>query len=227
MDTLKLSDSSSLACIENCSAKVRHFCQHDAFSAYDVVGQQNEHESTQFQPALLGAMNRAMKARSSRKAWEPFLNRYIPELAAIPTDFDLIEGSDADYVKARDLLRFYYLAMTNVTWITDMAASKMLYLKRPRLAAISDSYVREALCIHEPDTTTFPWRSAYCAERALRVSNTVRAIGISNMELLNRLQREMLPTFISKARLVDILVWADMAKRADHSTWGKQAFDSA
>lgn len=104
-----------------------------------------------------------------------------------------------------------------------MAASKMLFLKRPRLTAISDSYVRAAFCIPDPKTQEYPWKAQYCAERALRVSDMARSIGLANIKLLECLQREMVPTIISKVRLIDILIWVDEAIRAKHPMWSSAA----
>lgn len=210
---------------ENCLAKVQFFCSYDAFPAYDAIGLRNEHDCNRFQRELLQAMNGAMRARSSCKAWEPFLDKDLPMLSAIPTNVDLVESSDADYAKARESLQAYYFAMSKVNGITDMAASKMLFLKRPKLTAISDSYVRTAFCIPEPKTQEYPQKSQYCTERALRVSDRARAVGLSNLEMLERLQHSMAPVVISKVRLIDILVWVDMAIRANHLMW-KQAANS-
>lgn len=219
MDTLRLIVSGKELTIENCSAKIKFFCTNDAFPKYDAKGRLNEHEPDIFQSELLHAMNAAMLARSRCMAWEPLLDKPLPILSAIPADIDLVECSDADYLEVRKALKEYYLTISKEKWLTDMAASKMLYLKRPMLTAISDSYVREALGIPEPDAKEYPWKSQYCAERALRVSDAVRAVGLSNLPLLERLQIEMAPVVISKVRVLDILIWVDKAICAGHKMW--------
>ncbi|MCW3096563.1 MAG: hypothetical protein JWL77_2181 [Chthonomonadaceae bacterium] len=223
MDTLRICATGEGSAVENCLAKIRFFCAYDAFPAYDTLGRNHEEASDRFQSELLRATNAAMRARSSRKAWEPWLDKTLPVLSAIPTDVDLIESTDLEYAQARNPLADYYRALTDTPWITDMAASKMLFLKRPRLTAISDSYVREALGIKEPDTKQHPWKSAFCTERALRVSDAVRNVGLANIERLEELQQELEPIVVSKVRLIDILVWVDMAIRAGHPTWTQAA----
>jgi hypothetical protein len=184
-----------------------------------------------FHAGLLTAVNRAMRARSPRKAWAPFLEVPIPELTQLPVDVDLVESTDEEYASVRlDLERCYRL-LTAAKWITDMSASKMLHLKRPRLVAISDSYVRKVLAISEPDPARHPWRVEYCTARALHVSDAVRAVGLHNADLLKCLQLAMsdtadqiatmcqAPMLLSIARIIDILVWVDAAIAAGHQTW--------
>ena len=220
--------------IRDCLAKLTRFCQHDAFPCYDIVGYKHVLDPDRLQSELLTATNSAMRARSSTKAWEPFLNKPLSVLADVPTDVDLVEASDAAYASAREKLRGCYLVLTNAKWITDMAASKMLYLKRPRLVAISDSYVREALAVGQPDSKLYPWRAPYHAARGLMVADAVRAVGRANLGALADLQQAMSPVlddlgkthgvraWVSKARLVDILIWGEMAIDRDKRDkgWG-------
>ena len=209
--------------VRNCIAKLRHFCEYDAFPYYDLVGYQYEAENDQFQNQLLSAANKAMMARSPRKAWAVFLDKPLPFLKDIPVDVDLVESSNDAYAAARKLLYACYLNLTGVNYITDMAASKMLYLKRPQLVAISDSYVREALAIRKPDTRLN--RASYFAEQALTVSDSVRDLGKANLETLSYLQEELLPQRVSKARIIDILIWVDMAVGRGHPGWSKVAME--
>lgn len=222
-NTLTVLTSQGTLIVENCLEKVQFFCSYDAFPAYDLIGQRNEHDDDRFQLELLQAMNSAMRARSSRKAWEPLLDKSLPVLGAIPTKVDLIESSDIEYAAVRESLHAYYLFTSQLSGITDMAASKMLFLKRPRLAAISDSYMRTAFWIAEPNLQQFPWKAQYCAERALRVSDMSRCVGLANQTFLEWLQQEVAPIVISKSRLIDILVWVDMAIRNGHLMWTKAA----
>jgi hypothetical protein len=209
--------------IDDCVDKVRHFCQFDAYLTYDVVGRKFASEPSQFHPDLLTATNRAMMARSSRSAWKPFLGIDLPELAAIPLDVDLVESSGQAYVGACDALRRYYLRIAEAKWLTDMAASKMLYLKRPMLTAISDSYIREALRVEEPRGPEFPWKAPWCAERALRVSHAVREVGQANRAMLSELRDATAEYGLSLSRLIDILVWVEAATAAKHRMWSDAA----
>jgi hypothetical protein len=224
--------------VQDCLPKLRHFCEHDAYADYDLAGYRHASEPDRFHPDLLTATNRAMRARSPRKAWTPFMQGPIKELARIPVDADLVESSDDEYATARIDLERCYRVLTAAKWITDMSASKMLYLKRPRLVAISDSYVREMLAIAEPDPARYPWRVEYCTTRALRVSDAMRAVGLHNVEFLEHLQSAMsdtverigagcqTPMSLSKARIIDILLWVDAAIASGHQTWRPLA-DSA
>jgi hypothetical protein len=234
-DALRLVGVREGLVIQECLAKLRFFCQHDAYPDYDRVGYQHASDPDRFHADLLTATNRAMRARSPRKAWAPFLETPISELAQLPVDADLVDSTDDEYASARLGLERCYRALTAAKWITDMSASKMLYLKRPRLVAISDSYVREVLAIPEPDPVRHPWRVEYCTTRALRVSDAVRAVGLHNVEQLGHLQSTMAdtvdkigsmyqtPMSLSRARIIDILVWVDAAIAAGHQTWKPRA----
>lgn len=215
MNELNLVGTRSGLRITNCLEKLREFCTNDAYPIYDLVGYQYAGTPDVFQPELLSAVNTAMRARSKRAAWLPFLGATLPALAAIPNNIDLIEASDEDYAKAKGAVGDCIHLLASAKWITDMAASKMLYLKRPQLIAISDSYVREALDIQEPQTKTHPWRGPYCSARALAVMDAIREVGRATLDVLAHLQSRLLGRSeiakVSNARIIDILVWADMA----------------
>ena len=202
--------------ITDCESKVRHFCLHDAYPKYDVVGREYAGSPNTLHPDLLTAMNRAMMARSSRKGWAPLLGVELPELAAIPVEADLVEAGAGEYAALRELLRAYYARVSDQKGLTDMAGSKMLFLKRPRLAAISDSYVREALGVDEPRYAEHPWKAPWCAERALRVSDAAREVGLANHDLLSTVQQATAEFALSMCRIIDILVWAEMAIAQGH-----------
>ena len=210
-------------CIENCLAKLDMFCKYDAYPKYDRAGYEHLDEYDRFQRVLLTVTNGQMMARTSRKAWEPFLERPLPFLAELPRHVDLVESSDEDYQNARQKLHNCYIAITTVSGITDMAASKMLYLKRPRLVAISDSYVREALDILKPSIRSDPRNAAFYTAQALSVSDAVRATGKYNFNSLEYFQKKLSPLEISKARIVDILIWVDKAIRNGNIHWSKWA----
>jgi len=211
--------------ITDCLGKLQHFIKHDAYYAYDVVGYQFEHETDRLRLELRDAMNKAMLARSKREAWQPFLDIPLDELAAVPTQVDLIDSSNEEYIAAREALRSVYERLTNATWITDMAASKMLYLKRPKLVAISDSYTRAALGVKDPSWRGYSSRGTYYAARGMAVLDAARAVGQTNKGFLTELQRQLDPLRVEKVRIIDILVWADMAIPT-HPKWSKQACEN-
>lgn len=209
--------------IRNCIEKLSHFCQFDAFPNYDLIGYRYLKQSNIFQKELLKAMNKAMRARSSRKAWSIFIDRPLSELANIPLTVDLIESPEDDCLKAIEALSQCFIVLTSVSGITDMASTKMLYLKRPRLVAISDSYVRKTMGIKDPDLSIYRSREAFFTQRAISVAKAVRTVGRENMELLDSLQRKISPIEVTKARIVDILIWVDMAISEMHPQWNLAA----
>jgi len=221
--------------IANCLPKVEFFCEHDAYQDYDRTGYQYACDPDHLSAELLKATNRAMKARARCEPWAQFFRGGLPELAEVSVHADLVDSDDAGYATARAGLGKCYRKLTAAKWITDMAATKMLHLKRPRLVAISDSYVREILAIREPEARVYPWRVDYCTERALRVSDAARAVGRRNAELLDGMQMAMAPTVerisakcqtpmsLSRARIIDILLWVDAAIGSGHKTWSPVA----
>jgi hypothetical protein len=237
-DDLELVESRKGFIIRECLAKLRFFCERDAYPDYDRIGYQYASDPNRLQAGLLTATNRAMRARAPRKAWAAFLDRPLPELTQLPVNADLVEAGDADYASLRAHLGQCYRVLTATKWITDMSATKMLYLKRPRLVAISDSYVRDVLAVPKPDPKQHPWRVEYCTTRALWVSDAVRAVGRHNRELLDHLLASLAetvgriaarcetPMSLSKARAIDILLWVDAAIALGHKTW-KPVADAA
>ena len=219
---LRLASGGRELVITDCLEKLRRFCKHDAYPYYDVVGYACEDQPYHIQVGILDATNKAMLARSSRKAWLPFLDTPLAELKAIPAHVDLVDSNCDEYSKAREALRQLYGRLANVTWITDMAASKVLHLKRPRLVAISDSYIREALGVKDRPWKGYASRGAYFADRGIDVLDAVRAVGQVNKSFLDDLQKQLEPIRLEKARIIDILVWADMAIPT-HPGWSKAA----
>lgn len=211
LDVLKLAGSQDELVITDCLAKILFFCEYDAYSKYDLIGYDYEKQPNIIAAALLNATNAAMRARTSRKAWEPFIDCHIAELEAISPDVDLIDSAQNDYDRAKESLRQCYEKITSVSGITDMAASKVLHLKRPKLVAISDRYVRKLLQIADPSSSDYPSRSVY-ATRGLAVADAVRYLGRANENSLLFFQ-ESLPKDLklTKARMLDILLWVDMA----------------
>lgn len=203
---LRINVNGSQLTIRHCLEKVVWFCENDAYKGYDLKGYEFDHEPDVFQRELLIATNTAMRARSSVKAWQPIIGCRIPELAALPTEADLIDTSDADYAVLRANLGACYKLIIR-RGIADVAASKMLHLKRPKLVAISDGFVKYAVGL--PPNLSYP-------NQALEVSDRIRRLGIANRELLDSLQSTLAglpePIRLSKIRLLDILIWMYMAK---------------
>lgn len=227
-DSLWLGRTSGSAEVPNCIEKLIDFCRHDAYPRYDLVGYQHLAASDTIQSELLRAINGPMRARSPRTAWEPFLDRPLPELAQVSVDVDLIAAPEESYEEAREHLRACYAALTGGKWITDMAASKLLYLKRPNLVAISDSYIRRALGVADPKPGEYMGGAHYAA-RGVAVADAVRDAGRANRELLDELQTALAGQGfeMSLARIMDVLIWVDMAIAANHPWWGSRATERA
>lgn len=220
--------------IDRCRWIIRMFVERDAYADYDF-GESYVHPS---QAAItrhhVYVMNSVMRARSPIASWEPILERPLAQLAALSEDLDLIDSDDAAVERGLVALNGLVRTIASQRGLTDMAASKVLYLLRPRFIAISDSYVREELGISDrpfaaqlgsADAAT---KAVGCAARMRAVQEAVRTLGSDNEEALNELHAyansigavtpvvgayrgKAIPVRLSKARILDILLWADVA----------------
>lgn len=215
-----------------CEARLERFCHQDAYWPYDHLGQQdaqaNPNTITQ---AQIRYVNTAMLARTPCGSWVPFLGSPLPQLASVPTDIDLIQAGNGQYDAARAAVLALYLKVTGMKGITDMAASKVLYLHRPRLIAISDSYVRQCLRVAGPWPST--GRCAYAA-RGVATLAAVRHWGQVNLSVLSHLANFAAsltyrghsslipldtPVNLSLARILDIYLWTEQAIANGHPGW--------
>jgi hypothetical protein len=148
-------------------------------------------------------------------------------LAAVPKDLDLIDSSDNDYASGKEAVRRVYETLCQSPGIDDMASSKVCHLKRPKLIALSDSCVRGIL--PGPDTRISPddpTRGTTLANRGLSVMDAVRSVGQLNAEALQRLFDYTLTlelpdgtVRLSKARILDIQLWTEVAAQKQHPIW--------
>jgi len=216
--------------LSRCEEKLRDFCLHDAYQAYDRIATINDVVTMR----QFDAVNDAMKARTPLKAWQPFLApNTIPHLAEVPVDLDLIETSQQDYLKGRELVWRVYEVLASRQNITDMAASKVCHLKRPNLIAISDSYVRRLLV--GPDRSILPQdpdRGRKYADRGVAVMDAIRGLGRLNAAPMRKLSAfvrtlrvEGQPVSLSQARILDILIWIEVATKEKHPYWGTWGAD--
>ncbi|HEX5414637.1 MAG TPA: DUF6308 family protein [Chloroflexota bacterium] len=226
--------------IDKCEWRIKTFVESDAYIPYDYQVGYLSPVANQITDAQVYAMNSVMRARSSRHAWDNFIGKDLPELETIPVDLDLIDSPDTDVEHGLAALAKLVSRIASVQWLTDMAASKVLYLLRPRFIAISDSYVRA--CLGTPDAvdTTLSRGDAY-ARRLLAVERGLRRLGQDNYEALmelyqyaNALQvpnhtvsidgksvRRDIKVTLSKLRILDILLWTEVAIHGPtpHSRW--------
>jgi hypothetical protein len=62
--------------IADCEEKIQDFVDHDAYQRYDRDGARAEPRPDVISTEQLTLMNSAMRARSPRRAWAPFLGRF-------------------------------------------------------------------------------------------------------------------------------------------------------
>jgi hypothetical protein len=173
-------------------------------------------------------VNEAMMARVKFDDWRRFMSpNLVPHLDEVPKDVDLIDSSNGDYATAREAVRRMYEVLCSNVAITDMAASKICFLKRPRLIPISDTYVRKFLLGPDgPIMPADPSRGEKYADRGLKVMDAIRSIGHLNSETLQTLHDYACAldvfgerAWFSKARIVDIVLWTEMAVENKHGLW--------
>lgn len=165
-------------------------------------------------------LNAARRGRAPVRALRPFLDTPLPELAAIPTEADLIESSDLDVDLALECAAALLFRLC-VPLVKDTTATRLLHLKRPRLIPVSDAHTRRALGV---DARLAP------AARATSVARGLRELGRRNAEALAQLKvyadsttkvvRDAVP--LSKASLLDILLWVEEARRGADPFWSRR-----
>jgi hypothetical protein len=146
-----------------------------------------------------------MRARSPAARWADLLDARLPWLRAIPADLDLIEPDDAAWDAARgERLVADALRATLGPGRSVSVATKMLYLKRPRLFPMLDGLVAELL--GGPVTAEAP---AARADQAMRLVLHVRAEGRRNLDALTALQGRLAAGGIRRSlvRILDAALW--------------------
>jgi hypothetical protein len=216
--------------VDHCRWTILTFVAHDAYVAYDYAGGTLGPPSSSITGQQVLAINVAMRARSSRTAWGEFIGTVLPELTDVPPSLDLVDGAASAVLPAAAALARLAGRIGRARAMTDMAASKVLYLLRPRFAAISDSYVRACLGLPEapvPDAGTRD-RELFCQQRMRSVLRAIRQVGLLNRVALDELHAyanslppvvpslgpfkgTSVPVRLSKVRVLDILLWADVA----------------
>ncbi|MDP8922362.1 MAG: DUF6308 family protein [Chloroflexota bacterium] len=221
--------------IDRCRWRLKSFIENDAYLLYDHLGVPDGAPSNTILRHHLYSANAGMFARSSAVAWEAHLGRPLARLGDIPVDLDLIEDEDGPVDAGLECLRDLVREITGTKGITDMGASKMLHLTRPRFVAISDRYVRDRLAIDVPWPAGLD-RADYCAARLVAVQRGMRALGKANAATLDQLTQYVnsLPPLtpgtegqrmpgayrangksiavrLSKLRVLDIILWTDVA----------------
>jgi hypothetical protein len=173
--------------IDHCKWTIKKFVEFDAYAEYDHYGSNIYQNSNFIRDSQRYAMNSAMRARSSVEAWSHFTEKPLPELDDIPPDLDLIDSPQAEIDRGMISFERLIRRITARKWLTDMAASKLLYLLRPRFVAISDSYMRHCLGISDASLSAGRTKSDRCAARMVAVQRGVRKLGNDNLESLNKI----------------------------------------
>ena len=225
--------------IPHCKWRLRTFVERDAYADYDYAATRFAAAADVITRDHVTAMNSAMFARSPRAAWNQFVGQPLPELRAIPTTLDLIDGSDEAVAVGLATLGRLVEVISAHKWLTDMAASKVLFLKRPRFVGVSDSYVRECLGIDERRLGERPETPAFYSARMIAVQRGLRELGKRNQAVLTELKAyvdgvvsvvptvgrfkgQQIPVHLSKVRILDILLWTEVAIHGatPHPRWG-------
>jgi hypothetical protein len=214
--------------IAHCRWRLRTFLERDAYADYDYASTQFAAAEDVITADHIYAMNSAMRARSSRAAWNQFIDRPLSELHAIPITLDLIDDADADIEAGLAVLGQLVAVISTQKRLTDMAASKVLFLKRPRFVGISDSYVRACLRIDDRSLGQPSETPAFYAARMLAVQRRLRELGQHNQDVLaelkayadaigtvvpagGRFKGQRIAVRVSKVRILDILLWTETA----------------
>ena len=238
--TLTLPESTRLPSrqIADCEWRIRTFLERDAYAAYDAVCLDGASTGDRLTVRHRVAMNGAMRARSTTAGWAQFLDQPLVELGNVPSDLCLVRGGESEVELALRPLGDLVAKISSVHGISDMGASKMLFLLRPRIVAISDSYVRAALGLRESPlpSPSSPRRTSFARERFLDVSRAMRAVGRANDVALSRLggyvaglgsvtvaaetqesvarvRGQSIRVELSAVRILDILLWTEVAIR--------------
>jgi hypothetical protein len=166
---------------------------------------------------------------SSTAAWSRFTDEPLSELRGIADTLDLVDGSDADVRAGYDALSGLARRLLSQSGLTDVSVSKVLHLLRPRFVAISDSYVRRCLGIGDSGTGNTGDR----LDTLMAVQRGIRGLARDNKGALDELAAyagslasvrpkagkfvgQDIPVRLSKARILDIILWSDVAIHDEH-----------
>jgi hypothetical protein len=220
--------------IRDCKWRIRTFVERDAYVRYDYGGTRESVLPDVVSEQHVHAMNSAMNARSSRKAWSQLIGTPLPELTRIPSGVDLIDSPGPVIDSAWQELAGLVARITAVSGIGLTAASQVLHLMRPRLVAILSPHIQQRLGVPPADR---PLAGNDPAAQFLAVQNQLRDLGRRNAlstQLLYEYAAQLkpfspkdgpfagqrVPVRLSKVRILDIVVWTDVAVEADnHPHW--------
>ncbi len=200
--------------IADCEAKLAHFVANGGYEVYDCRGIAAEPDPDVISTQQLRLANASRRVRAPLRAWRPFLDRPLPELAAIPPGVDLI-ASETEAVGEALAQLHAALARLSVPMIKDTTATQVLYLKRPRLVPVCDRHLRRLLGIHNGRPGP---------ARALAVAQALRSLGLARGDALETLKRYSDETTklvlgavpLSRARILGLLLSIEGARLSGH-----------
>ena len=199
--------------IEDSKSLIRLYVKEYAYNLYDCSGALRPcDDPNRLTDQQRRAVNGGLRARSPRAFWDCWSCRTLDTLECIPTDLDLIDSEDAGVEAGIAAVRKLVCRMAKMRRVGDVTPTKALHLLRPRFIAISDSLVRSSLDISDPRSNLA--NNVWYAERAASVQCAVRSLGRKNERELADLQEyannlRAVTTELSKARILDIVVWLD------------------
>jgi hypothetical protein len=213
----------------DCHWKIQTFVERDAYVEYDHGGGLATPSFDVITESHVHAMNCAMSARSPKAAWGRFTGQPLSELREIDDKLNLVDGADADIRAGHDALSRLAQRLLSQSGLTDVSVSKVLHLLRPRFLAISDSYVRRCLGVDESGSGSTTDR----VDTLMAVQRGIRSLAKSNKEALDELYEyagtlppvrptsgrfagKAIPVCLSKARILDIILWTDVAIHDEH-----------
>jgi hypothetical protein len=149
------------------------------------------------------AINGTMAARSRLQAWQEFISAGpVPWLAALDPAWDLLQLAETDWrdlaveQRLEDAFRATFGRYRRLAVVT-----KVLYMKRPRLVPVCDSFVLHQLGAR-PGTDGDPQRSA-------AFIGHLRREGQGNLDALGAIQDELRHNGVppSPLRIFEALIW--------------------
>jgi hypothetical protein len=179
----------------------------DAFFADAETSEPTRTAVDRIETRDIEVLNRTMRARTPLVRWVPISDRRLPWLAAIDPELDLIETEDAEW-EASDADRLVEAALTTVVGEGRgvAVATKMLYLKRPRLFPMLDRFLVELLAgAISPDAA-----ADVRARQAARLVVHLRGQGRQSLGALRRIQAQLARRSIehSLVRILDAILWS-------------------
>ena len=194
--------------LTRCEERLLVFCALDAYGSYDVSGiELGRQKPNRILREQIRLMNDSMRARSPYAVWAEsgLLEAELRELAELPTDADLVDMADEEWAGVKVSLKATYERVMRPR-LGAAAATKILYLHRPRLIAITDAEVAEFF-----ECQTLP-----PVDRAMAVAEHVREMArfAGNDSALTAIQQYLSsrtvggrPIAVSKVRILDALIW--------------------